>query len=158
VTANWQLEAADIEAVAALLGPDGLRSRRVIVTKGYDNRLRWQVDIDERRVVSHLVRSAPLESDEARSLWTAATVAELAHTLRGLESPSPAQAALLSVIDERFPDGDAARPVVAVLQPRLPRFLYFAEYHRLPAEVSVDDLLRRRAAGQLTIGDNVFPM
>ena len=32
-----------------------LASPRVVVTKGYDNRLRWQYDLDERRVVGTLI-------------------------------------------------------------------------------------------------------
>ncbi|MCX6551503.1 MAG: AAA family ATPase [Acidobacteria bacterium] len=156
VTTSWRLEDADADALAEVLGPDVLATPKVVVSKGYDNRLRWLVDIDERRVVSNLVRNAKLEAAELHSLWSVTTVAELVRTLHGLESPTPAQAALLAHVQQRFPRGTPNEQAIAVLETRLPRFLYFAEYHRLPAEVSIDELMRRKASNQLTVVDSIF--
>ncbi len=83
-------------------------------------------------------------------------MAELLRTLRGLESPTPALSALLADVEARFPDGSPAGAIAAVLEARLPRFLYFAEYHRLPGEVSIDELMRRKAANELTVVDTIF--
>jgi len=157
VTATWRLEDADAAAVADVLGPDALlASSPVVVTRGYDNRLRWRFDIDERRVVSNLVSRATLDPDELRSLWAVATVAELARTLESLDAPTPAQAALLADVQERFPSGAPDEQVAAVLAQRMPRFLYFAEYHRLPGEVAIDELMRRKATNELTVVDTIF--
>ena len=102
-TTTWQLEAPDVEALAAVLGADALASPRVVVTKGYDNRLRWQVDIDERRVVANLVRGAKLDATDLKSLWAVTTVGELVRILQHLEAPTPAQSALLFDVQQRFP-------------------------------------------------------
>ena len=86
-TTVWRLEDADVAALADLLGPDALASPRVVVTKGYDNQLRWQIDLDERRVVSNLVRNARLEAADLRGLWSVTTIAELTRTLQGIGEP-----------------------------------------------------------------------
>ena len=65
---------------------------------GDDNRLRWQYDLDERRVVANLVRQTTLNAEELRSLWAVTTGAELQRTLQSLESPTPAQEALLAAL------------------------------------------------------------
>jgi hypothetical protein len=156
VTTTWQLEDADIAVVTEALGPDVHVSPKVVVSKGYDNRLRWQIDIDERRVVSNLVRGAKLEADELRNLWTVTSIAELVRVIHAMESPTPAQAALLADVQRRFPRGTLDDQAVALLEARLPRFLYFAEYHRLPAEVAIDELMRRKAASQLSVVDTIF--
>ncbi|MEW5984041.1 MAG: AAA family ATPase [Acidobacteriota bacterium] len=156
VTTSWRLEPGDTEALSSVLGPDVMASPRVVVTKGYDNRLRWQIDLDERRVVANLVRGAGVDTSELRSLWAVSTIAELIRTLQAADGSTPSQAALLSSVQERFPRGSLDDQVAGILEPRLPRFLYFAEYHRLPAQVSIDDLLRRRATNQLTAGDSIF--
>jgi energy-coupling factor transporter ATP-binding protein EcfA2 len=156
VTATWRLEEADLAAVIDLLGPDALPGHTVSVTRGYDNQLQWQIEVDERRVVSNLMRQAKLDAGELRSLWSAATVAELVQALRALEAPTPAQAALLLDVEERLSGGPLAGQVAAMLEARLPRFLYFAEYHRLPGEVSIDELMRRKAANELTVVDTIF--
>ena len=156
VTATWRLEETDLALVNDLLGPDALPGYTVAVTRGYDNRLAWHIDIDERRVVSNLMRRAKLDSDELRGLWSATNVAELVQTLRALEAPSPAQTALRLDVEERLSGGPLAEQVAAMLEKRLPRFLYFAEYHRLPGEVSIDELMRRKAANELTVVDTIF--
>jgi hypothetical protein len=155
-TSVWQLEAPDLEALAAVLGPDVLASSRVVITKGYDNRLRWQVDVDERRVVAGVVRGAQLDPEDLKSYWALTTVSDLVRTLQRVEAPTPGQVALLGDVRRRFPHGTIDEHVVSVLEPRLPKFLYFAEYQRLPSEVSIDDLIRRKATGQLTVADHVF--
>ena len=43
-----------------------------------------------------------------------------------------------------------------MLETRLPRFLYFAEYHRLPAEVAIDELMRRGRPNELSVVDTIF--
>jgi len=156
VTTTWTLLDRDIKALGAVLGPDGLASHKVVVSKGYDNRVRWQIDIDERRVVSNLVRAASLDSADLQGLWAVTTVAELTRVLKNVEHPTSAQSALASDVQQRFPHGTIHDEAVRVLEKRLPRFLYFADYHRLPAEVSIDELLRHKAADQLTVVDSVF--
>jgi hypothetical protein len=156
VTANWRLEEADVAAIADVAGADALAEPVVAVTRGYDNRLRWHIDVDERRVVSNLMRQAGLDADELRGLWAVTNVAELIGTLRELEEPTSAQLALLADAEGRFPGGEPAVQIAEILQKRLPRFLYFAEYHRLPGEVAIDELMRRKAAGELTVVDTIF--
>ena len=156
VTATWRLEEPDLEAVTDLLGPDALPGYTVTSTRGYDNRLQWQLGIDERRVVSNLMRRAKLDGDELRSLWSVTNVADLVKTLRSLEAPTPAQTALLLDVQERLSGGPLTEQVAALLEKRLPRFLFFAEYHRLPGEVSIDELMRRKAANELTVVDTIF--
>jgi len=156
VTATWRLEDPDLTAVADLLGPDALPGYTVAVSRGYDNRLQWHVDVDERRVVSNLVRRAKLDTEELRALWAATSVDELAQALRAIESPTPAQSALLLDVDELLSGGPVVDQVAALLEKRLPRFLYFAEYHRLPGEVSIDELMRKKAANELTVVDTIF--
>jgi hypothetical protein len=156
VTATWRLEEPDLAAVTDLLGPDALPGYTVTATRGYDNQLQWQITVDERRVVSNLMRRAKLDNDELRSLWAVTNVTELVQTLRSLEAPTRAQTALLLDVEERLSGGPLAEQVAALLEKRLPRFLYFAEYHRLPGEVSIDELMRRKAANELTVVDTIF--
>jgi len=156
VTTTWTLGEKDLEPLNALLGPDALLSPKAAVTKGYDNCRRWFVDLDERRVVSNLVRAAKLESAELQGLWSVSTVAELQKILAAIENPTPGQAALAAEAEQRFPGGAVGDQVVAVLEKRLPQFLFFADYHRLPAEMAIDDLLQRKEAGGLTVTDSVF--
>ncbi len=143
--------------MADLLGPDALAGLTVVVTRGYDNRLRWQIDVDERRVVSNLMRRAKLDADELRSLWAVTNVAELAPDApRARVADAGPDGAAARRARSGFPGGPLVEQVAAMLEKRLPRFLYFAEYHRLPGEVAIDELMRRKAANELTVVDTIF--
>ena len=156
VTAVWRLDDADMAAIEKEFGTDVVTNTQVVVTKGYDNRLTWHAEIDERRLLGHLMRSAHLDQDEVHALWSATTLYDLMRALAALENLTPTQAALLAEVEQKFPEGSVVQRVHALLTSRLPKFLYFAEYHRLPAEVSIDELQRREATGRLTIVDSVF--
>jgi hypothetical protein len=156
VTSLWRLDDTDMAALEREIGAAVVTNTQVTVSKGYDNRLNWQVEIDERLLVGQLIRLARLEQDEAKDLWAASTLKELRRGLEAVADPTPAQKTLIAELGQRFPDGSVEGHVIAVLAARLPKFLYFAEYHRLPAEVSIDELQRRRASGRLTIVDSVF--
>jgi hypothetical protein len=126
VTSTWRLEEPDLAAVTGLLGPDALSGSTVCVSRGYDNQLRWQFEVDERRVASNLMRRAGLDADEIRSLWSVTSVTELVQALRALEAPTSAQKALLLDVEARLAAGPLVEQVAALLEQRLPRFLYFA--------------------------------
>ncbi len=52
--------------------------------------------------------------------------------------------------------GDARAAIERALTPRLPKFVLFSDYHRLPGQIAIDDLLLRLAEGALTAGDRTF--
>lgn len=156
VTTVWRLEEQDQQALSEVLGPGVLTSDTVTVTKGYDNELTWQIDLDERAVVTHIARSALVDAEELRPLWSARTIPALIEALRAIEGPTPLQKALLKDVQQAFADTSAQGVAVDILTTRLPKFLYFADYHRLPGTVSVDDLIKKRQTNRVSITDAIF--
>lgn len=156
VTSTWKLEDADAAALAGALGVDVLGDRTVRVSKGYENTLVWDaIDLDEAKLVAHYLGSVELTGEERTPLEGARTIEELLQALRALQPATPAQAALLNAVAPRF-----TKPFVHVaretLETQLPKFLYFHRYYELPGKVSINDLLAKRNAGQVTDGHRVF--
>ena len=137
LTTVWALSDEDKAALAEKLG-EAVRIETVTVSKGYDNALRWSVDADEEKVVEAVVGAGALSHAERESLRGARTIAELAAALQAVPSPSEGQAGLLAQVREMFPRGSVSDAVASALAPRLPKFVYFSEYHRLPGQVQLE--------------------
>jgi len=156
LTTVWELDEADIEALAQKLGTEALKNATVIVTKGHDNERHWDIEIDEQRVIAHYLNSAEIDQEERTGLEESETIAELISKLEAGESPSESRSKLLSALQESFPKGGPVEAAINVLEKRLPTFLYIADYYRLPGEVSIEDLARRKKENHLESAHRVF--
>jgi predicted ATPase len=143
LTTHWQLEDDDIAALTEVLGPAASSTREIKISKGYDNERFYEVELDEAQVVSHLLSSHDLLEDEKASLKTAQTVQGLRSALAAIADPSQRQKALRDHIESTFAAKSADDVAIDILDERLPHVLYFSEYHRLPGQVSLDDLKAR---------------
>jgi predicted ATP-binding protein involved in virulence len=156
LTTVWELDEADIEALAQELGTETLKNTAITVTKGYDDERYWDIEIDEQQVVAHYLKSAELDQEELASLEESETIAELIANLEAIESQSERQSALLSTLQNSFSHGDPTQVAINVLEDHLPTFLYFGDYYKLAGEVSINDLRKREAENRLEPAHRVF--
>ena len=153
LTTVWELDKADVEALAQELGAEALKNTTITVTKRYNNERYWDIEIDEQQVVVYYLNSAELDQEELADLGKPETVAELIAKLRDIESPSERQSTLLNTLQERFPDGDPVQAAIEVLEDRSPIFLYFDDYYKLPGQVSIDELRKKQSENRLDSAD-----
>ncbi len=159
LTTEWELDDDEYAEVIAMAGTaEAVTSRKVVVAKDYDNKLTWTVPVDLAEAVSHAVASSGLSEQDKQELSEAGNTTELLATLKEVGEPSPQQEALLKELTERWPRGGVQSTVRGYLEDRLPKFVYYDQYDRLPGRVSLDQLLAAKANGtleQLT-GSQVF--
>ena len=84
------------------------------------------------------------------------TIDEVISKLEAVESPSESQSKLLRTLKKSFTDGNLAKTAINVLKNRLPKFLYFDDYYKLPGQVSIDDLTKRQTENRLDSSHRVF--
>ncbi|MBI1894235.1 MAG: AAA family ATPase, partial [Candidatus Rokubacteria bacterium] len=156
LTTVWELDDADQHALREKFGPDALKTATVTITKGYDNKQYWELNINQKQVVAHFLRSAALYHEEMSALEKAETIAELISLLRSTASPSVPQSALLNALERAFPSGDPMMGAINTLKTRLPTFVYFADYQKMPGQVAIDELLRKQREQRLQFGERVF--
>lgn len=156
LTTTWELEDDDVEAVEEVLAEGVLTSRRVVVTKGYDNTNRWHVSLNEDAILEKQFAAARLSAPERSQLGNVKTVGELLRQLGRIDEPTEKQRHLKDALGEAFPRGGALRSVIGVLAPRMPHFVYFADYDHLPGRVALNDLKRRKKEDKLTFPDRIF--
>jgi energy-coupling factor transporter ATP-binding protein EcfA2 len=156
VTAVFDLEDSDVAAVVESVGVDPFVSREIEVTKGYDNKRRVVMNVDERAIVEHFVKAMNFNAFESQQVRGPQTIRDLVIKLAGLERRSDKQAQMLERLHAVFPAASATQTIFQHVLNRLPRLVLFTEYYRLPGRVSITDLRERERAGTLTGDDRVF--
>jgi predicted ATPase len=133
IEATFLLEPDDIAAVENAYGKGVLSSHEVIIRKDYTNLQTWNLELDEQRLLEHLVKEAGLD---ACILEKVGTLADAVDKLQCLPSPPEGVSSLLNQLKEtNYKD-----KVKEILASRLPKFLYFDEYNIMPGRVSIPKL------------------
>jgi len=153
---QWELQDSDIEAIEDLVGPGAITNRTIILEKGYDNTLKWTVDIAHQVIVRTFIDDAGLYAEETAELESINTVSDLIKALKGVPSPSERQTSLLTELTKVFPQGAATSAVHKLLEELLPTFLYFGNYEAMKGEVSLQQIATSKANGELSMPDRIF--
>lgn len=153
--AEFALEPEEVAAVEEVAGPGALARPVVAIAKGYDNVLRFECPVDEAAALRHTIaRHQPLDS--AEPLEGASTLADALDML-GRAAPGEGVRRLAALLREvQFRRGFGPYIAESVLEPRIPKFLYFDEYYQLQGRANIEALKARLAQGTLERSD--FPL
>ena len=154
LTTTWQLSDEDLDVVRTVIGPETLADTQVTIERGYSNESKWRAAIDEKQLVTFLAeRTDGLTKQAKQRVLACDSLAELHRQLIERPQVTKGERQVLEYIDRHMPGLDP----LAMLQSRLPRFLYFPTYGTLPGRVPVEQLSEQlEAQGDLTEGDQYF--
>lgn len=155
VTTTWEFDDTDMTALEEQFGVAVVSDRVFTLTKSYDNIPNFDIKTDLTALTRKLVADAKLTDEEQMPLPESQTPEAAQAVLAAVKSRTPAQEKLFQTLQKGFPKG-GYQAVVAAAHARVPRFLYFDEYLRLPGTVSVNDIVARKGQNQLTERDRVF--
>ncbi|UCD51551.1 MAG: AAA family ATPase [Phycisphaerales bacterium] len=158
---TWELEDHDIAQLESVLGAGAVKSRAVVIRKGYYPERHWAGAICDHGNSSATAMPGQAEvGPDVDVKGSAATAGETADA----ESSSTAQTA-----EEVAADAVVAPPKLEApltegddafferhVGKLLPKLLYFAEWHIMQGRISIDALLQRKQKGELTGPDRVF--
>ena len=156
VTTSWALDAEDVRVVTEALGTAAaFAQQEVVIKKGYANSAEYVFDVDEAQVCSAVVGEATLNAAELATLRSAATVEQILAAISDAENPTAKHAALDVRLRELFPT-TVRDKAEAALSTRMPKFLYYDQFYRLPGRIALPALRRREEEKRLEPGDKVF--
>lgn len=150
VEAVFAWEPADGEVVEKVFGP-GLvpESGTLRLWKAYDNNLGWQHSCNEATAVNNLLGDVEVPNKARKALKSATTFEQLAQLIqeqiKAASEDTEATTALESVtekINELLGGKSFNAKLWAAIQPRIPKFFYFADYSKLPYTVKIDHVLK----------------
>jgi len=158
---TWELEDHDIAQLESALGAGAVKSRAVVIRKGYYPGRHWAGAIGDHgdSAVGHPASQAEAVPEGAvKGLTTVAVEETEADSLGATHAADEAAASAVVTppkLEAPLTKGDDVffeRHVGELL----PKLLYFAEWHIMQGRISIDALLQRKQKGELTGPDRVF--
>ena len=158
LTTQWKLSDGDLAVVEDLVGPCVIRNRMVTIKRGYDNCTEWDFEFDDSGIIRFVAsKISELSETVKKNALEQSSLEELHSHLTSFEDPNEGQSLLREYIENQFPGNDPKAAVSALLERRLPRFLYFPTYGTLPGRVQVEEIASRAGnAASQTEGDRFF--
>ena len=158
LTTEWSLDEADLRLLRRELPELKISDDVTIeIRKGYENVCSWSVMADEGGTVKNLLESARFNAAERASVvGEPTTIGALHQALSGIKDPTQKHEELRDRLNHGYPKQTISSATEIVLQPKLPKFVYFKEYERLPGRVSIDHLVQNEETNQLTFELKIF--
>ncbi|MDI6450215.1 ATP-dependent nuclease [Anaerobaca lacustris] len=138
---TWELEDRDVARLEEVLGAGAVKSRAVVIRKGYYPERHWAGAIEPTAV-------SPASRDHTGDACVAPTTPEVEGDV---EISIPVEVGTATLPDETS-DAFFEQHVAGLL----PKVLYFSEWHIMQGRISIDALLYRKQKGELTGPDRVF--
>lgn len=139
ITATLELTDEENKAIESEFGTGIMQSRQAAVTKGYDNVLRWNLNINEAAFAHHLIKAAGVSGEVAATLSSHATLLGLLEAAKALKDPTDSVKALAQKIEARK-NKSVHEEIAAKCEAFLPGFFYFDAYSTLPGKISLAKL------------------
>ena len=157
VTATFRYDPAEVTEIEGDIGPGALLSPEFIVEVGYRSKTQFFGHrVDEAAITKWLSSQLDLPSSATAMLAAESTVAGLLRALEGVEE-APAAAQEMAARIRGWRNGSVENHLIdKFAAPKLPKFVYFADYDAMPGKISIPDLIRRRDAGGLSRGDQAL--
>lgn len=150
VVAQFEIEQHEITKIEELFGPHFLRSNLFTYRKRYDNATLYDVAVDEAEAIKHITRGfSPELLSEAQKAKTAKQLLEIVEPHAGDTAVAP----VIAMIREAAPKDFAWVLWQQIINPNLPKFMYFDEYYQLTGCENIQALQQRVAAKALKPSD-----
>lgn len=156
LTTSWDIEEKDEKALADNFGTNPLAEKTVVVQKGYNNVECWDIKLDEQKVLKCYLEQLGFESEEIGDGTRITSISDLITYLERDKTPKKEWVEMLVRLKKRIPGGQIKTSVIDLLSTLLPRFLYFDDYHKLPARVPFEVLIQKSSSGKLDFSDKIF--
>ena len=92
ITTKWVLDDEDRGFVKQKFSEIDLEPEfQVVATKGYDNQLRWNVPLNQKHIVSAILKRARLDATESSGLKTCVDIESMVRKLKGMQNKTEKQ-------------------------------------------------------------------
>lgn len=141
---TYELDDADLTAVARDFGPHALVGRSLTLSKSYEqNNVTFTLSVDEKAALRHLLSSLS-GSDDARKALTACSTPDEATAIIETLEQTEAIRNIAAWLDKILTAGSVALYIYNnILDSRVPKFMYFNEYYQMQGCDNIEALKHR---------------
>lgn len=143
ITTVFQLSDDELAQVESDLGQGVLKSSEVSVSKDYKNNFHWDLEVDDKAVVQHILNSSDLPPEVQQHATPAENCEELVSLLESLDVKPASVQTLLDDLSKKFQGDIGQRIIDEYFIKFLPKFVYFDEYSTMRGRISLQDMRER---------------
>ena len=152
---TYELDDADAGAIAKVFGPKALASREITISKAYEqDTITFSVLVDDQAALHHILSGYSVPDETRKALESCSTPAEAKKVVTDLEQTEAIQS-ITEWLNEIVSAGSVKDYICdKILNPLVPRFLYFDEYYQMRGCDNIDALQQRVADEMLEKPDH----
>ena len=154
VKATYELEPDDVLAVEKAFGPRCLKGKppTVSLSKGYANRVTFDLQANRCGAISYLIESANIPQTLMDQIRSSTTDEEALQVLAAAEQTEAVER--LADLYKRISERGISKVVYdSILNDRIPKFVYFDEYYQMTGRDNVNGLQDRLQRNTLNDSD-----
>jgi predicted ATP-dependent endonuclease of OLD family len=154
ISATFELDETEVKLIEDDFGKDVLTSRKLSISRTYGEDLKFSIESSESKFVSHLIGGVNLPHGIKTKAGKIKTIEELENFIKeleknereGSEEQKNVAKSLHDAKQKKLEGENLTMAIEKVLKKRLPRFLYFSNYSKLPYSVDIKKLLQAELA------------
>ena len=152
---TYELDDADAGAIAKVFGPKALASREITISKAYEqDTITFSVLVDDQAALHHILSGYSVPEETRKAIESCSTPAEAKEVVTDLEQTEAIQS-ITEWLNEIVSAGSVKDYICdKILNPLVPRFLYFDEYYQMRGCDNIDALQQRVADEMLEKPDH----
>lgn len=144
ITATFVLDDNDRDALYKQFGNGVVKKDTFTLSKSYNGTLSYDIDVSEQVFITHIINQIKWSKGtktEVKKVRSIDDLRQYSQKLLKQEDNQELAQAIDRQLNERLNGKDLKQAVIDFIQPRIPRFLYFAEYSKLPYSVTINKIL-----------------
>ena len=151
----YELDEADADAVAEIIGPKTLTSRNITISKAYEqDTITFSPSVDQKAALQHILSRYSVPDETRKALESCSTPVEAKEVVADLEQTEAIQS-LTECLNEIVSSGSVNDYIYdKIISPLVPKFMYFDEYYQLRGCDNIGALQQRVAAKTLEKPDH----
>lgn len=155
ITTGWRLDNVETKWIEEQFGAGVLTGDSVTIKKGYDPKTLYTVPVDELAAVQNLIDGSGLDDVDKKQLAGINDAKTLAEHVAALDE-STRRDAFSTSLTERLGGRTVKQVIISFLASRLPTFVYYANYHALPGQMSLEQFVTLEQQQQLAWPHKIF--
>jgi len=156
IITKWELTSSEILKIEENYGKGSIKNKIISILKNYNNYTEYSIEIDETIILNHIKNYNGLEENVCKALSGADNIGTYIQVLDDLAKSNNNLQPYFKLISEKFPEKNIINGIVKIISEFLPMFIYFADYNKLPGQVSLEALNQRIKNDNTTFEDTVF--
>lgn len=151
VKANFLLDDTDLTKLENDFGAKILKTNELVLSKGYENEVYVELEVDERAVIKELGGKHNLSEMNEVAVSKSKRLEEVVEALRTDQDDEADQ--LKKVVTEIVNKGLSVYVYEEFIEAMVPKFLYFDQYYQMTGHVNIEQLKKRKEEKKLLDSD-----